>query len=59
MHKLFVVYFVNLYISGVSRPITRRYNHMYTDSHLKRISTNCCIWIVVPPDDGPRYIRNM
>ena len=31
-----------------------------TVSHLKRIvSTNCCIHTVVPPDDGPRYARNM
>ena len=31
-----------------------------TDSHLKRIvSINCCIHTVVPPDDGPRYARNM
>jgi len=31
-----------------------------TDSHLKiTISTNCCIHMVVPPDDGPRYARNM
>ena len=31
-----------------------------TDSHLKiTISTNCCIHTVVPPDDGPRYARNM
>jgi len=31
-----------------------------TDSHLKRIiTTNCCIHTVVPPDDGPRYARNM
>jgi hypothetical protein len=31
-----------------------------TDSHLTRItSTNCCIHTVVPPDDGPRYVRNM
>jgi hypothetical protein len=31
-----------------------------TDSQLKRIiSTNCCIHTVVPPDDGPRYARNM
>ena len=31
-----------------------------TDSHPKRIiSTNCCIRTVVPPDDGPRYARNM
>ena len=31
-----------------------------TDSHLKRIiSINCCIHIVVPLDDGPRYTRNM
>jgi hypothetical protein len=30
------------------------------DSHLKGIiSTNCCIHTVVPPDDGPRYARNM
>ena len=28
--------------------------------HLKRtIITNCCIHTVVPPDDGPRYARNM
>ena len=31
-----------------------------TDSHLRRIiSTSCCIHTVVPPDDGPRYDRNM
>jgi hypothetical protein len=31
-----------------------------TDSHLKRIvSTNCCIHTVIPPDDEPRYARNM
>ena len=31
-----------------------------TDSHLKRIiNINCCIHMVVPPDDGPRYARNM
>jgi len=31
-----------------------------TDNHLKRIiSTNCRIHTVVPPDDGPRYGRNM
>ena len=30
------------------------------DSHLKRIiSTNYCIHTVVPPDDGPKYVRNM
>jgi len=28
-------------------------------SHLKIISTNCYIHTVVPPDDGPRYARNM
>ena len=61
----------SLHVSGVSTPIIRRYNRMYTtlgssnptnttDSHLKRImSTNCCINTVVPPDDGPRYARNM
>jgi len=31
-----------------------------TDSYVKRIiSTNCCIHTVVPPDDGPRYARNV
>ena len=31
-----------------------------TDSHLNRIiSTNCCMRMFVPPDDGPRYDRNM
>jgi len=25
----------------------------------ERISTKCCIHTVVPPDDGPRYARNM
>jgi len=30
-----------------------------TNGYLKRISTNCCIHTVVPPDDGPRYARNM
>jgi hypothetical protein len=31
-----------------------------TDSHLKIIiSTNCCKHTVVPPDDRPRYARNM
>jgi len=24
-----------------------------------KLSTNCCIHTVVPPDDGPRYVRNM
>ena len=23
------------------------------------VSTNCCIHMVVPPDDGPGYARNM
>ena len=26
---------------------------------LRIISTNCCIHTVVPPDDGPRYARNV
>ena len=55
------------HVSGISRPIIKRYNHMYTttgtyyptritDSHLKRIiNTNCCIHMVVPPDDGLRH----
>ena len=31
-----------------------------TDSGLRGImSTSCCIHTFVPPDDGPRYARNM
>jgi len=61
-----------LYVSGVSRPIIRRYNRMYTtlflddcllsrttDSHQKRIISTKCIHTVVPPDDGTRYAQNM
>jgi len=56
------------HVSGVSRPIIRRYNSMYTtiDTYISfRLlsvvlvpSTNCCIHTVVPPDDRPRYPRN-
>jgi len=45
-----------LHVSGVSRPIIRRYNYMHTTIGTY---TNCCIHTVVPPDDGPRYARNM
>jgi hypothetical protein len=73
-----------LRVSGVSKPIIKRHNRMYTiigtyyflndcllswldccnptstsGSYLKRISTNCCIHTIVPPDDGLRYARNM
>jgi len=47
MHNLFLAYFFN-------NPTKT------TDRHLKRIiSTNCCIYTVVPPDDGPRDALNM
>ena len=75
-NQLDVQLFLNIlrqptHVSGVSRPIIRRYKLMYTtvgtnptrttDSHLKRIvSTYCCIHtVVLPPDDGPRYAQNM
>jgi len=59
-----------VHVSGISMPVIRRYNRMYTtksvcypssttDSHLKRISTSRCIHTVVPPDDGNRYARNV
>ena len=63
-----------LHVSGVSRLIIRSYNCMYTtivtycwnnptrttDGLLQRIiSTSCCMHTVVPPDDEPRYARNM
>jgi len=40
------------YIQGV--PKFKKKNN----SGVKRLSTNC-IRTVVPPDDGPRYARNM
>jgi len=47
--------FIILVLVGLESNPTRT-----TDSHLKRIIiTNCCIHTVVPPDDGPRYARNM
>ena len=71
MHSLFLVYFVNLYMFwALSRPIIRKYNRIvYNNGYLlfflddccplgRIISTNC-IHTVVPPDDGPRYARNM
>jgi hypothetical protein len=53
-----------LQVSGVSRHIWMDWNSSKsfstTDSHLKRITTTyCCLHTVVPPDDGPRYTRNM
>jgi hypothetical protein len=59
----------SLHVSGIYRPIIRRFTTVCiqqlvptraTDSHLKTIiSIKCCIHTVVPPDDGPRYARNM
>ena len=70
MHKLFLVYFVNLYMFrvylGPSRGgTTVCIQHLVIlilldDCHLTRIiSTQCCTHTVVPPDDGIRYARNM
>jgi len=40
--------------------MTGSYPNRTTDSHLNRIiSTKCCIHTVIPPDDEPRYVRNM
>ena len=54
-------HFTFLNVSGLSRPIIKKYNQSYQNNRQssKRISTNCCIHTVVPPDDGPRYSRNM
>jgi hypothetical protein len=32
---------------------------VFRQTRKRIISTNCCIHIVVPPDDEPRYARNM
>ena len=74
-HNLFLVYFVNLYTfraylgpSRGGKPYV--YNNWYLQFFLddcllswldpaRIVSTNCCIHMVVPPDDGPRYAQNM
>jgi len=38
---------------------TSQYNQDKRQSLKRIISTNCCIHTVVPPDDGPKYARNM
>jgi len=52
MHNLFLVYFVNLYVESVpiqpgqqSSKKNNKYQLLYTYG--------------LPPDDGPRYARNM
>jgi len=70
MHNLFLAHFVNLYMiqaylgpsSGGTTVCIQQlvFIILLDDRLLKRIkSTNCCIHTVVPPDDGPRYARNM
>jgi hypothetical protein len=51
----------SLHASGVSTLDLNSSNPTRTtDNHLKIIiSTNCCIHMVVAPDDGHRYARNM
>ena len=52
---IFLFKWLSLVVVGLESNPTRT-----KDSHLKRIiSTICCIHTVVPPDDGPRYGRNM
>ena len=69
-HLVLSIFRQPLHVSGVSRLIIRRYNLCIqqlvliiptrtTNSHLKRITSTNCIHMVVPPDDGPRYARNM
>ena len=59
-----------LHVAGVSRPIFRRYNRMYTIVGTYYsiqmtvccpvgLQSNCCVHTVLPPDDGLRYARNM
>jgi hypothetical protein len=65
MHNLFLEYLVNLYMfRAYLVPLSWldwiQSNQDNREHHLKRIiSTNCCLYTVVPPDDGPRYARNM
>jgi len=72
MHNLFLVYFVNVYmfrayLGPSSRGTTVCIQQLVVIILCRRlsvvlvgiISTNCCINTVVPPDDGPRYARNM
>ena len=50
-----------LHVSGVSRPIIRRYNRMYTtigtyyNFQMTVVLVGLELHVVLPPDDGPRY----
>ena len=58
MHNLFLVYFINLYLSVriYTYHMLCIYTYVILNYPLFRIiSTNCCIHMVVPPDDGPKY----
>ena len=69
MLELFLVYFVKLYKfrkylgpSSGGKPYVN--NNWYIlffidDCLFSWLDWNCCIHTVVPPDDGPRYARNM
>jgi hypothetical protein len=54
MHNLFLIYLVCL-LSWMDLNPSRTKDVAFN----RIISTNCCIHTVVPPDDGPRYARNM
>jgi hypothetical protein len=75
MHNLFLVHFVNFYMfraylgpSSGSRIvciqqlviiILFRLMSVVLVGLKRIISINCCIHMVLPPDNGPRYARNM
>ena len=57
MHNLFLAYIVNLYMFRAYLSTSSGGTTIFTQ--LVIISTKCCTHMVVPPDDGPRYARNM
>jgi hypothetical protein len=69
MHNLFLVYFANLYMFRVylgpsSEGTTVCIQQLvliilFRWLSVVLVTAKCCIHMVVPPDDGPRYARNM
>jgi hypothetical protein len=64
MHSLFLVYFVNLYmfrayLGPSSGGTTVFIQHLVLIILFRRLSVVLVGLELVPPDDGPRYARNM
>jgi hypothetical protein len=60
MHNLFLVYFVNLYMFRAYLGPSSGDTTVCVQQLVLILLDDCCpTRTVVPPDDGPRYARNM